>query len=385
VPSFAKMAHSLCSADAISQAIKLAGADDFGPHAFREGLERSLTAFEPVPLKPEMRAQVHKKIVEDLANRLRVERWYKDHPEIDEDPVEGPILVLGLPRTGTTATVSMLGLDQRFRFLRGWEATTPVPPPIAAEEESDPRVVAARDAAKSYAMAHLHLFDPDGSQEDLAYLAGMDMHAYHGAYPMPKEYVDWWLSDDFRSTYAYLDRIFKLLHSRRGPRLWLLKSPPHLFRLEAIVRQFPRVKFVMTHRDPRNVIASVASLQCSLYEERCLPGSVDRCAVGRQLLSFWKEGVRRGLMARAALGEERFVDIWNDDVVKQPLTAFKRIYEHIGMEVTPAHIARLAEYTSRNAPGNFGQHQYTLEQYGLSERNVRDAFAAYYSRFLPGV
>jgi hypothetical protein len=259
----------------------------------------------------------------------------------------------------------------------------PVPPPVAGDEENDPRVLAARTAAKTYAMSHLHLFDPDGPEEDLAFLAGIDMHAYHGAYPMPDAYVDWWLREDFQSTYAYLGRIFKLLQSRRGPRLWLLKSPPHLFRLRAIVRQYPGAKFVMTHRDPCKVIASVASLQYTLYEERCLPDTVDRHAVGRQLLDFWKEGVARGMSARAAIGEDRFIDVWNDEVVKQPLRSFRRIYEHIGFKVTPALAGRLNDYNNRNAPGNFGQHRYALEEYGLSEREVRDAFSAYYSRFLP--
>jgi hypothetical protein len=92
-----------------------------------------------------------------------------------------------------------MALDERFRFMRPWEGSQPLPPPIAGAEDLDLRVVAAREAAKAYDKPHVHLFDPDGPEEDLAFLAGIDMHAYHGAYPMPDDYVDWWLHADFNS------------------------------------------------------------------------------------------------------------------------------------------------------------------------------------------
>jgi hypothetical protein len=376
------MAQLLTAKEAISMAIEIAGSDDFGPQGFREGLDRSLGAFARVPLTPQTLASVNNGIVQDLANRLRIERWYKDHPEIEQQTVEGPIVVVGLPRTGTTATVSMLALDERFRFLRMWEGTAPVPPPIAGQEDGDPRVIAARAAAESYGMAHVHIFDPDGSQEDLAFLSGLDMHAYHGAYPMPDDYIGWWLAEDFRSTYAYLERVFKLLQSRRPPNLWLLKSPPHLFRLDEIARRFPDAQFVMTHRDPLKVIGSVASLHYLLYEERCRPGSVDKREVGPRLLRFWAEGMRRGLAARAAIGEHRFIDVSNDDVVQRPIEVFERVYAHLDLPLTPDLRRRLEEYNSRNAPGSFGSHRYTLEEYGLSPDDVRSAFGDYIARFV---
>ncbi len=375
------MPELLTVQDVISNAIADAGSDDFGPEGFREGLERTVDAFSRIPLTQDALAQVNRKLVHDMANRLRIEQWYQDHPEIEGQAVESPVFVVGLPRTGTTATVAMLALDERFRFLRGWEAEAPVPPPVSGQEDNDPRVIAARAAAEDYGMAHMHLFDPDGSQEDLATLSGLDMHSYHGAYPMPDDYIDWWMNADFSSTYAYLDRVFKLLHSQRPPRRWLLKSPPHLFRLDLIARQFPDVKFVMTHRDPCKLIGSVASLHSSLFEERCTPGSIDRQTVGRNVLAFWEEGIRRGLAAREAIGEDRFIDVLNDDVVKRPLETFEKVYAHIGLPLTAELKARLEEYNRSNAPGKFGTHRYTLDEYGLTEQEVRTAFRDYIDRF----
>ncbi len=375
------MSEQLSAGAVMARAVGLAGAEDFGAPGYREGLERSLVAFERMPLLPKAREQAIHKLIQDLAIRLRIEQWYRDHPGIDSMAIEGPIFVVGLPRTGTTATVSMLGLDERFRYLRSWEGINPVPPPIAGQEDTDPRAVAARAAARDYDKSHMHLFDPDGSQEDLAFLAGLDMHSYHGAYPVPDDYLQWWLDEDFASTYAYLERVFKLLHSQRPPRLWLLKSPPHLFRLDAIVRQFPCARFVMTHRDPLKVLGSVASLHYTLYSERCLPGSIRKEDIGPVLLRFWTEGMRRALSARQRLGEDRFVDVHNDEVVKRPLEAFERVYAHLDLPLTAEHRHRLTQYNSTNAPGNFGEHRYTLEEYGLTAERVREGFADYLKRF----
>jgi hypothetical protein len=375
------MPQILSIEEAMARAVAKAGSDDFGPAGIRENLARTLEAFSRVPLTREAACEVNAKIVQDLANRLQIEAWYGDHPEIEGQGVEQPVIVVGMPRTGTTATVGMLALDNRFRFLRGWEANAPVPPPVASGEACDPRMLAAHAAAANYQLSHLHLFDPDGPEEDLAFLASLDMHGYHGAYPMPGDYVAWWLDADFGSCYAYLERVFKLLHSRRPPRRWLLKSPPHLFRLDRLAEQYPDARFVMTHRDPRKLIASVASLHFTLNEQRCMPGTVDKKTVGRTLLEFWKEGVRRGMAARARIGEDRFIDVYNDDVVRRPVATFERIYDHIGLSLTPELVERLLDYNQSKAPGKFGAHTYSLEDYGLSEKDVSLAFAEYMERF----
>ena len=137
----------------------------------------------------------------------------------------------------------------------------------------------------------------------------------------------------------------------------------------------------MTHRDPVKVIASVSSLHTMLHEERCLPGSIDPLTIGPHHLALWSEGMRRGLAARAEIGEHRFIDASNDDVVRHPLQTFERIYEFLGMPVTPALQQKLQDYNSRNAPGNFGKHAYSPEQYGLTRQAIRSAFGDYIDRF----
>lgn len=366
---------------AIAKAIAIAGTDDFGADGWRDGLERSLAAFARMPLTSEAREAAMGKIIHDLATRLRIAQWYKHGGEVDPGPIEGPVFVVGLPRTGTTATVGMMALDKRFRFLRAWEGANPIPPPVAGNEDTDPRVIAARAAAANYLKRHVHLSDPDGPEEDVMMLSGLDMRSYHGPYPVSDDYVDWWLDADFSSFYALHERVLKLLHANRPPRLWLLKSPAHLFRLREIAQQYPGAKFIMTHRDPCKVIPSVASLHAMLHEERCLPGSIDRTAIGPRHLKIWAEGVRRGLSARAEVGEHRFIDIRNDDVINRPIATFERIYDHIGMPLPPALAQCLKDYNNRNAPGAFGTHRYTAEEYGLTEKRIRSEFRNYIERF----
>jgi hypothetical protein len=366
--------------EAIAQAVEAAGFEDFGPAGWRDGLERMLDGLARAPLSDQARQAAHGKVVFDLANRLRIELWYKDHPEVEDERVAGPVLVCGLPRTGTTATLGMMASDPRYRFLRGWEAMSPVPPPVAGEEDEDPRVVAARERAKEIDQSR-HISDPDGPEEDLAMLAPLNMHAYNGAYPMPPDYLDWWMNAEFASTYAYNHRVYKLLQSRRGPSLWLLKAPVHLFQLEAFLAEWPDTKFVWTHRDPAKVIPSVSSLQYGLNAERSVDGALDKLSYGAAFTGFWREGMSRALASRERIGEERFIDVRNGDVAARPIETFEMIYDRLGVELTPVMRAGLVDYVSRNARGAHGEHRYTAEEYGTSRQEIRNAFKDYIERF----
>jgi hypothetical protein len=366
---------------AMIKASELVGSDDFGPDGFREGLERTLEAFARVPMTDQARRGAENKIVNDLAIRCRIEAWYLLHPEIEDLEIDGPVLVCGLPRTGTTATVGMMALDLRFRFLRTWEALDPTPPPIAEQEDIDPRVVAARKAAQFYDKPTMHIHDPDGPEEDIALLSPLNMHGFHGPFPMPDDFVRWWITADFTSTYAYHRRVMKLLQSRRPPGLWLLKAPAHLFKLDAFNTAFPNARYVMTHRDPAKVIPSVASLQYTMQAARTEPGSINKGERGRHFLSLWREGMELGLAARQRIGEDRFIDVTNDEIIRDPLSVFERIYNHIGLPIGDEFAGQLSEYKVRNAPGARGEHRYTAEEYGLSHQAIRQAFSGYIQRF----
>ena len=366
--------------EAIARAKQRAEWSDFGAEGWKEGLDQALDAFARMPLNDESRGEAYERIVTDLANRLSIERWYAEHPRVEAQQIDGPLFVIGLPRTGTTATIGMLACDSRFRFLRGWEAREPVPPPIFGEEDNEPRAVEARQAARGRDQSR-HISDPDGPEEDMATLAPLDMKGYYGAYPMPEDYIEWWMNADFAPTLAFHERTLKLLQSHCPPNLWLLKSPVHLFRLEQIAAQYPGAAFVWTHRDPAKIIPSVCSLQYRLNTERCEPGVLNKLDYGPRMLRFWSEGMARALTARARIGEDRFIDLWNDDIVSHPVRTLARLYGKLGFGFTDDLRVAIDDYAARNEKGAHGVHRYTPEEYGTTRDEIRWAFSDYIARF----
>jgi hypothetical protein len=346
----------------------------------RVGLERTLRGFAGAPLTETARAAAIDATLADLVMRFRIEQFLADNPEIEQQEIEGPLFVTSVPRSGTTATLAMLALDPRFRFTRDWEIRQPLPPPVWGEEESDPRAVAARKKAGLIDQS-IHLSDPDGPEEDLIALAGYDMRQYHGRYPMPMEYLDEYIEDSFRSMYRFHEKALKLLQWKRPPNHWLLKSPPHLFRFEAIVEQYPGSTIVMTHRDPVRMIASVSSMYEMIYGMVCPPDAVDNASIGRRCLDFWARGMEIALRARDKLGEDRFADVHNRELVADPVGTLEKLYDRLGYVMDEGTRERILDYNRRNAKGAHGEHKYTVEKYGLTEAEINAAFAEYNERF----
>jgi len=359
-----------------------AGLEDFGDSDFLEGLDQACKALSALPLTQTAIGLATAKIEHDLASRLKIVDWYRRHPELEDERIEGALLVSGLPRTGTTATVGMLALDERYRYPRIWEGSDPVPPPIWGEEHNDPRAIAAREAAAlRNANMSWHIVDADGPEEDQLVFGGLNMRNLYAMYPISEEYLWWWIEDDYRSTFAWFERVMKLLQSRRPPRFWLLKSPSHIFKMDALIERFPDTRIVMTHRDPTKVIASMASVFQFTYDRYCGAGTIDKHWTGARALTMWSEGIKRAMASRERLGEDRFVDVHNADVVKDPVGTFEKLYAELGFQLDDGLRSRLEDYHRRNAKGAHGSHDYTPEEFGLSDVRVRDAFREYIDRF----
>lgn len=348
--------------------------------SLREGLEQAIAGFAGAPITAQAHTAAMDMLLGDLKTRFAIERYLAEHPEIEEQEVEGPVLVTSIPRTGTTATVAMMALDPRFRFTRDWELRQPLPPPVLGEDATDPRAVAARARAANLDQS-IHLYDPDGPEEDLIAIAGYDMRQLHARYPMPQSYIDWYVADDFHSLYEFHERVLKLLQWRYPPNRWLLKAPPHTLRFEAFVERYPGSTIVMTHREPAKIIASVASMYNTIFQSVCEPGQVSKEWIGQRCLDFWSRGMEMALRARDRLGEDRFADVYNRDLVADPVATFERLYDRLGMSIDDALRARLEDYHRRNAKGAHGEHRYTAEEFGLSEDKINERFEEYLERF----
>ena len=364
----------------IASAAQERGLQDFGPGDFREGLARLLDSLErDGDLDPAADARVIDDFRRRLVNRLEVEAWYRDHPEIDQLPVSGPVDINGLPRTGTTALANMMSLDPQFRCLRGWEQSKPCPPPRTRDEACDPRRVAAAEFNNELPpeAKALHLYDLDATMEDTE-LLGM---AFHGqGYTLPVYgYHAWWRHTDMAPTYRYHRRVVKLLQSQRPPNLWLLKAPHHMFHLEAIVAAYPDVRFVMTHRDPAKVVPSYVSTVNLFFPPP--DGRRDMHRLGREVSEHLRDGMVNTIAARDRLGEDRFIDVHHQELAADPSGTLRRVYDFLNLPLEDTFLQSVSQWQNRNKPGAHGVHRYTAEEFGLDPGKIRDDYGFYIDRF----
>ena len=364
----------------IAEVVAETGLDDFGPGDFRAGLEVFLESLRrDAGLAPSTDPLVVGDIRRRLTNRLLVEGWYATHPQIDDLPVRGPIDINGLPRTGTTALANMLSLAPQFRSLRGWEQKHPVPPPVLGQEDTDWRRQALiEENANLPAELHaMHIYEVDATMEDGETL-GLSFQGQQFTLPV-YGYHDWWRRNDTTDGFMYQRRTVKVLQSQRPPDLWLYKAPHHNFHLEALLAVYPDARFVMTHRDPVKSVPSWASIVSTIFPTSEQPFDSHRC--GHEVSNHLRTGVEHAIEARARIGEDRFLDVYHRDLVRDPMTVVRRVYDWLGYELTPAAEETLRTWQSANGSDKHGNHRYTPEQFGLTAAQLRSDFRFYTDHF----
>src|SRR5262245_21776391 len=246
-------------ADLMATARAETGLDDFGDETFREGLEilvRSLR--DEAKLNAVGEIALPQMLVRSLSQRLHIENWYRRHPEIADEPITQPLIGLGLPRTGSTALSFLLAEDPGARSLRRWEAAEPCPPPSTVTG-LDPRIMQAEAEMEMQQqlaprLAALVPSTPTGPEE-CQHLMALDFksHDFQALAHIPS-YSSWLLDADLGPTYAYERRTLQLLQWGAPSNPWRLKCPSHLLWLDHLDGAFPDARFVMTHRDPADVL-----------------------------------------------------------------------------------------------------------------------------------
>ena len=374
------------SAEALlNQARETTGLEGFGEGNFRIGLDHMLTSLErEARLSPAGREKAIATIGRRLTNRLRIEEFYRLHPETVAEQVGGPSIVTGLTRTGSTALGNMLSLDPEFRSLRWWEQQLPVPPPVAGKEESDPRRIAyAAEIDRIYReepeLAAQHIHEVDASVEDTETL-GLEFGAQGMTMPI-FGYMDWWRESDQRATFAYHRRVIQLLQSGGGSKSWLFKAPHHKFHLDALLTSYPDARFIMTHRDPAKVVPSYTSLVMRGVWDLETSAHHDPREFGRYVSNHLRRGMERAMQSRDRIGEDRFIDVHHHDLNADPHGTLERIYAFIGMDLRPSVHDALDTWLLKHRSGAHGEHRYTPEEYGLTEQGIRADYAFYIDRF----
>jgi len=372
-------------AELIEAARATSGLDDFGDPFWREGYDRLVASLRGEAKLNAIGLQAFTlRLRGYLEQRLHVVDWRKRHPEIGAEPVVAPLIITGLPRTGTTALSNLLAQDPATRSLRVWESGTPTPPPERATYESDPRIAAAQRGIDLMGQIVPELKtmhdDTATSTAEAIDLLGMSFRTHHfGGMARVPSYDRWLLDCDMRGAYAFHRETLQLLQWRCPPLRWHLKNPPDVFCLEAVCDAYPDAIFVWTHRDPAAVLPSVCSLIATV--RGMTSDTVDCIALGAEMLEAWQLGIARALAFRAAHPDVRFVDVYMRDLVADPLATAAALYQRVGWHFDAAAEAALAAWIGANPPARHGEHRPDPSRYGLEAAEVRSRFASYIERF----
>ena len=360
----------------LDRACGRAGLSDFGPDGWQEGLTHLVGAIDTDAGDDADAVQrVEAIVVDRLVNRLRIEQWYADHgAEAAAHSVEGPLVILGTGRSGTTATHYLLAVDPQFRYLRKWEIADPVPAPDLATEHRDPR----RPSAPMQANVQ-HIATVDGPTEDRKI---HELSFHDDGVPLAlASYTAWWRDADHAAAFPYHERVLRLLHSHRPPYRWLLKSPDYVYNLPWLGAYYPDARFVMTHRDPVKVIPSACSVIAEHTRQRLPDWTFDPDEFGHDVLVHLLSGMTRAIAAREAIGEHRFIDVGQLQLQGDPVGVAEQIYDFAGLDLSDDARAAMAQWGTDNRAGSRGQHQYSAEEFGLTDAGIRDAFVEYFDRY----
>ncbi len=384
-------AQSLDPESILAEARERAGLEDFGAEAFREGLVRLLASLEgEARLNAAGRAAQRERTLGLLVNRLRVEDHFHRHPEIREERIQAPLFIAGLARTGTTLLHRLLASDPGLEAVLWWECRNPAPFPGARPGERDPRIAEAESQVKLIletmpVLAAIHPWDAQGPDEEILLME----HSFRSQVPESSAHVPgyraWLDACDQRPAYATLKQLLQFLQwqKRRAGRAaerWVLKAPCHLSTLGVLFEVFPDAKVVQTHRDPLETIPSVASMYRALWG--LASDAVDAREVGRQCLDRWARALKSCLDYRERRGGERFLDVWYEDVLRDPLGQARRIQAFLGREPGEGAERAMRAWLAGNPREGRAAHEYGMQEFGLTREAIEREFAAYRERFI---
>ena len=366
--------------DIVAAAERTTGMSDIGGDAHEEGLrilvedlnspEAGLTGRGNYFQRSEVKSA--------LVGRLLTQAQFNARPEHVEVPIERPVFVMGLPRTGTTALHRLLHADPMAQGLEMWITQYPQPRPARESWESDPIFQAMQEGFRAHHVAQpeylgIHYMDATSVEECWRLLRQTGKsNSYESLAHVPR-YTAWLAKQDWTDAYARHKQNLQLIGLNDPEKRWVLKNPSHMTALDALMTVYPDALVVYTHRDPVTCIAS----SCSLSAETTAGHSTTFVGetIGRTQLDLWSRAYHAFHEARPKFDPSQFVDVAFSDLVKDPLGVTRRIYQHFDLDWTPA--ARTAiEEIDREAKSGAARpsHSYRLEDYGLTEDEVRAAF-----------
>jgi hypothetical protein len=373
---------ALCAA-----AVEQAGVADFGDDGFRARLDVLCRALrDEGGLSPSGIVTWYSQLVQFLKNRLLIQQLLNRHPEIHDVRIDRPIIICGLPRTGTTHLHNLISSDPALRSLPYWESVEPV---LSDREQpgpggSDPRrertafSLSMLNAALPY-FNRMHEMTVDHVHEEIQLLAiDLSTMLFETQALLPT-WRDRFTSEDQTPCYEYLRTILKVLQWLRGGERWVLKSPQHLEQFLPLVSTFPDATFVVTHRDPSAVTVSMATMIA--YTSRMSVERVDPSAIGR----YWSTRVEDLFGAcvrdRDVLPADQSMDLAFLDFMADDQASVERVYALAGQPLTDAARTAMAQFRIDHPRGRNGTIEYQPEVLGIDPDERRRALGVYCRRF----
>lgn len=336
------------------------------------------------------RVAARAQIVGHVKNRLLVEDTVRRHPEILDEPIERPIVIAGLPRTGTTHLHNLISSDPALRSLPYWESLEPVlpeserPVPNTVSGEPDPRRVRTEAGLAFLAEAlpyfeRMHEMTVDHVHEEIHLLAiDLSTMLFETMAVIPT-WRDYYLAHDQTPSYAYLRKVLQLLQWSRGGTRWVLKSPQHLEQFGPLRATFPDATFVVTHRDPVAITASMATM--ITYTARLSQAIVDPVAIG----GYWAQRIQDLLSAcardRELLPAPQSLDVRFDEFMADDVATVEQIYALADQPFTPDVRRAMDGFVAEHPRGRHGTLRYDLTDFGLESDERRAALSFYAERF----
>ena len=373
----------------LAQAVAETGLDDFGDDGFRQPLAVLVQALSTeAGLSPLGRFMAHQQLLQLLKNRLLIADVLARHPEIHDVPIERPIIIAGLPRTGTTHLHNLISADTALRSLPYWESLEPVLP--AGERAdvdaggADPRLARTEMALGFLDVAmplfkRMHEMTTWHVHEEIQLLAiDFSTMLFESMWFVPS-YRDWYQASDQTPSYEYLKTVLQVLQWQRGGTRWILKSPQHLEQFGPLMATFPDATVVVTHRDPVAITASLATMIA--YTSRLQQASVDPHRIGR----YWADRVVDLLGAcvrdRDLLPADRSIDVLFDEFMADDVGMVERIYAVAGQPMPAEARQAMDAFMVEHPRGRHGGITYDLADFGLDAAERRDALRFYSERF----
>jgi hypothetical protein len=372
----------------MEQAVAATGLDDFGPMDFVERLELLLWCLEhEAPLSPMGRVSAASQMGQLLQNRLLLTDLLARHPEVHDVEIARPIVIAGLPRTGTTHLHNLVSADPRLRSLPYWESLQPVPLPAEADlagTDADPRLarcdgaLAVLDVVMPY-FKRMHEMTTWHVHEEIQLLAiDFSTMLFDTMAPMPT-WRDHYLAHDQTPHYEYMKTVLKAMQWLRGGERWVLKSPQHLEQFGPLISTFPDATVLVTHRDPVSVMVSMATMVS--YSARTSLSPVDPVAIG----AYWADRLETMLNAavrdRELLPAEQSMDIRFHEFMADDVGTVRRIYQLADQPLDDASAAAIEHYIDTHQRDRHGKVVYEPAALGLDVAARRAAMRPYSERF----